>query len=373
MDREIFSFRQEFPILENYFYLNSAGISPLPLRTKRAIEGLLLRYLQEGNIPWDDFEKISEEARRRVAEFIGAKPEEICFLRNTSEGVITVLNLLEFKPWENVIVATDNFPANFYPFLFSLPETEKRFVKILDGDILSQVEEKADERTKLISLDWVHFLSGYRIDLKGLSEFCAEKGIYLLIDAIQGLGALRLNLRELNISFLVAGGSKWLFPPQGIGILYINEQVLPELKSNHLGWLSCSWSDFNCCFAKKELKPSAAKYEEGTKNYLGIVGLNENVKMLQEFGIEKTERRVLELTENLISGLKEIGFEILPRGLGSGIVTFLKEGISSKKLYETLTKRRFVVSLREDRIRVSPHFYNTKEEIAELLKVLKGY
>ncbi len=371
MTSDLKSIRKEFPILQRCIYLNHASTSPLPRRTKKVIDNFLERYVREANIEWADCEAISEGARERIAAFLGAKSEEICFLRNTSEGIITVLNLLQFKSADNVIIAADSFPANFYPFIYCVPEIEKRFIKIMDGDILEQIERKANKKTRLISLDWVHFLSGYQINLKELSEYCRARGIYLLIDAIQGLGALALNLKDIKIDFLVAGAAKWLFPPQGIGILYINEGVLPDLKPNHLGWLSHKWQEFNKIFGKKVLKKSAARYEEGTKNYLGIVGLDENIKMLQEFGMKNVEERILNLTDYLVTELTEMKFEILPRGLGSGIVAFRKRKIPNEYLFELLTKRRFVVSLREDWIRVSPHFYILKEEVAELLNTLK--
>ncbi|MEO0102295.1 MAG: aminotransferase class V-fold PLP-dependent enzyme [candidate division WOR-3 bacterium] len=371
--KRIFSYRKEFPILKNFIYLNAAGSSPLPLRTKKAIENLLKRYTEEGNIPWEDFENLSEGTRKMVAQFLSCQPEEICFLRNTSEGITTALNLLELKPEENIIIALDNFPANIYPFLYSRPQIEKRFVRILDGDIIKQLVKKVNSKTKLVSLDWVHFLSGYSLDLEAISEFCQKRGICLLIDAIQGLGALKLNLKTLAIDFLAAGAGKWLFPPQGIGIFYVRKELLPKLKPNHLGWLSCFWSDFNQIFKQKKLKSEAGRYEEGTKNYLGIVGLDENIKLLTEIGIENIEKHLLTLSEYLIAQLKEMGLETLPRGFGSGIVAFRKKGIPSQPLFEFLTKRRFVLSLREDYIRVSPHFYNTKEEIEELLEALKEY
>uniref|UniRef100_A0A7C3UQE0 Aminotransferase class V-fold PLP-dependent enzyme n=1 Tax=candidate division WOR-3 bacterium TaxID=2052148 RepID=A0A7C3UQE0_UNCW3 len=371
MDKMMLRYRKEFPVLQEKIYLNAAGSAPMPIRTKKAIESFLNRYVEEGNIPWEDCEKVSEETRSAVAQFLSCQPEEICFLRNTSEGIITVLALLDLKPTDNLILAIDSFPANLYPFLYSFPEVEKRFVRVLDGDLLGQIAKKVNRKTKLISLDWVHFLSGYPLDLKALSRFCRERGIYLLIDAIQGLGALPLNLKDLEIDFLTSGAGKWLFPPQGIGILYIRKETLPKLKPHHLGWLSCAWKNFNRVLQRKKLKNSASRYEEGTKNYLGIVGLRENIKMLSELGIENIGQYLLSLTDKLVSHLKEIDAKILPRGPGSGIVAFRKKGLSGEKLFSFLTERGFVVSLREDYIRCSPHFYNTEEEILSLIKELK--
>lgn len=369
---DLTSIRREFPILKDCIYLNSASTSPMPLRTKQTIVNFLDRYIIEGNIEWEICEKISEAARERVANFIGANKKEVCFLRNTSEGIVTVLNLLDLKPANNIIIAQDNFPANFYPFIYCRPEIEKRFIRISDGNILENIKRKTDKRTRLISLDWVHFLSGLRIPLKEISEFSYSKGIYLLIDAIQGIGALELNLKSLKIDFLVCGAAKWLFPPQGIGFLYINQKILPKLKPNHLGWLSNEWRGFNKIYGKRRLKTSAARYEEGTKNYLGIVGLNENIKLLQELGIKNIENRILDLTNSLQRQLKEMGYETMPRGQGSGIVAFRKKGIAGSHLFEILTKKGFIVSLRENWIRVSPHFYILKEEMNELCETLKA-
>lgn len=365
-----FSFyRKEFPILERYIYLNSAASSPMPLRTKKAIEDWLDKYLYEGNIEWEECEKLSEETREIIAKFLNANKEEICFKRNTSEGILTVLNLIKFNKNDNIIVAKDNFPANFFPYK-NFDRVEKRYISILKGDILNQIKRVFNKRTRLIALDWIHFLSGYQIPLKEISDFCKNYNCFLLIDGIQGIGAMEIDLREVYIDFLVFGSGKWVFPPQGIGVLYIRKEVLRRLKTDLIGWLGYEWKEFNKIFKKRKLKKSADKLEEGTKNYLGIIGLKENLRFLNEIGIEKIQDYLLFLTNYLIEKLRDLKFDVLERDKGSGIVACKRRDRDNKFLYQNILERGFKISLREDYLRISPHFYNTKQEIDNLIETL---
>ncbi|MCS7250046.1 MAG: aminotransferase class V-fold PLP-dependent enzyme [candidate division WOR-3 bacterium] len=365
-----FSFyRKEFPILENYIYLNSAASSPMPLRTKKAIESWLDKYLYEGNIEWEECEKLSEETREIIAKFLNANKEEICFKRNTSEGILTILSFIKFNKNDNIIVAKDNFPANFLPYK-NFDKVEKRYISILKGDVLKQIKKVFNRKTKLIALDWIHFLSGYQIPLKEISDFCKNYDCFLLIDGIQGVGAIEIDLEKINIDFFVFGSGKWLFPPQGIGILYIKKEVLKNLKIDCVGWLGYEWKEFNKIFTKKKLKRSADKLEEGTKNYLGIVGLKENIKFISEIGIKNIQNYLLSLTNYLIEKLRDLNFQILERNKGSGIVACKRKDKDSEFLYQSILEKGFKISLREEYLRISPHFYNTKKEIDNLIETL---
>lgn len=365
-----FSFyRKEFPILEKYIYLNNAAIGPMPLRTKKAIDYWLDKYLYEGSIEWEECEKLTEETREIIANFLKANKEEICFKRNTSEGILTVLNLIKFNRKDNIIVAKDNFPANFLPYE-NFDKVEKKYISILRGDVLNQIKKVFNRRTRLIALDWVHFLSGYQIPLKEISDFCKNYDCFLLIDGIQGIGAIEMDLKKIDIDFLVFGGGKWIFPPQGIGVLYIKKEILRNLKIDCIGWLGYEWREFNKIFTKKKLKRSADKLEEGTKNYLGIVGIRENIKFLSEVGIKNIQNYLLSLSNYLIERLKDLNFQVLERDRGSGIVAGKRKDKDNKILYERVLERGFKISLREDYLRISPHFYNTKEEIDNLIETL---
>ncbi|MEO0089511.1 MAG: aminotransferase class V-fold PLP-dependent enzyme [candidate division WOR-3 bacterium] len=362
-------YRKEFPILEKYIYLNNAACGPMPLRTKKAIEKWLDKYVYEGNIEWEECERLSEETREIVAKFLNANKEEICFKRNTSEGILTVLSLIRFNKNDNIIIAKDNFPANFLPYQ-NFDKVEKRYISILQGDILKQIKKVFNRKTKLIALDWIHFLSGYQIPLKEISNFCKNYDCFLLIDGIQGVGALEIDLKEIDIDFLVFGGGKWIFLPQGIGVLHIKKETLKKLKIELIGWLGYEWKEFNKIFAKKRLKKSADKLEEGTKNYLGIIGLKENIKFLNEIGIKNIQNYLLFLTNYLIERLKDLNFNILERNKGSGIVACKRKDKESKIFYHKILEKGFKISLRENYLRISPHFYNTKEEIDNLIETL---
>lgn len=361
--------RELFPITKRKIYLNHASVGPLTTRAREAMERFLGVQI-EGDVTKELLEGV-EETRELAARLLGADPGEIAFVKNTSQGLIIPINALDWEKGVNVILNKDGFPANIYPWIYVLPDVEKRYIELKGCEnFIEKCSSVVDERTKAVTVDWVDFLTGERVDLESLCDFCQKRGILLFVDGIQGLGAIKIDLSTIKVDFFSSGASKWLFGPLGIGIMYISKRVLDRLKLTNTGWLSAQWVDFNNFSELPPLKNSAARYEEGTKNLIGIFGLMEHLKLILEIGPAEIEKRIFHLREILINGLKDKGCEILSpisKKNGSGIVTFKHVKTDSEVLYEELIKKKIIVSLRSGWIRVSPHFYNTDDEIKELL------
>lgn len=368
-------YRKLFPVTKDYIYLNHAATGPLPTPAVRAITQLVQRYAQEGSIEWNEYEELANATRALAAQMVNVSSDEICFIQNTSQGIIIALDSIPWQDGDNLILMKDSFPTNVYPFLYLLPNIEKRYVT--SSEILADpylITRQIDKKTKAIALDWVNFLNGVKIDLTTIGEIAKDKGIYLIIDGMQGLGATTIDLKKSYVDFFSAAAPKWLLGPHGIGILYVNQTTLGRLQPCHLGWLSADWKDFYDIFTPKSLKTNAARFEAGTKNYLGIVGLRECLKLFLEIGMENIESQIYHITDYLISEIDSLKFEIITpreRKKRAGIMSFRHKDKDSQELFIKLKQNKIIGSLRQGYIRISPHFYNTIEELKDLVKVIK--
>ncbi len=371
-EMDVENIRKLFPITTEKVYLNHASTGPMTTRARNAINKLLDIYQFESDITKEFLESAEEETRNLAAQLVGAHPDEIGLVKNTSQGLIIPMNALGWEAGSNVILRKGGFPANVCPWIYNLPHVEKRYIEVNNNEtILESCKNALCERTKAITVDWVDFLSGSRVDLKRLGDFCQEKNVFLFVDGIQGLGALQLDLSELNVDVFSAGATKWMFGPQGIAIMYISKKLLSQLNLTNAGWLSAQWENFHHFSEIPPIKQSTARYEEGTKNLLGIFGFREHLKLLLEVGPDKIQERIFHLRGLLVKGLKDTGcvfLSPLDNERGSGIVTFKPPKEASEELHEKLTKNNIIISYREGWLRVSPHFYNTEEEIKKLLE-----
>ncbi len=340
-----------------------------------AMQKVIDLYLYKVDIPIEIYFGEVESTRRLIAKFLRVTTDEIAFVKNTTQGILIAMNSIPWKKGDNVIVLSDAFAANLYPFRYLWPGVEKRYLKTGDGrNFLDRLKKLTNRKTKAVSVDYVNWLSGVRLDLKEISDFCQKRGIFLIVDAIQGLGALDIDLKNIKIDFLTAGISKWLLGPHGVGIFYVARDKVRRLVPNNIGWLSADVKTFYKLVPLPGPKKNAARFEEGTKNFIGICGFKECMKVFLDGGIDNIEQRVLYLTEIILEKAREWGFEILTptnKKMRSGIVTIRPRNANVMKTYEKLRANNIIVSLREGWFRISPHFYNTESEINQMFKILK--
>ncbi|MFQ5914857.1 MAG: aminotransferase class V-fold PLP-dependent enzyme [Nitrospinota bacterium] len=366
--------RSEFPVLKQCVYFDHAACSPIPLRVFQAIKVYNETVMETGGADLAPWMNKVEGIRIRVASLIGAKPAEIAFTANTSQGILAVANGVPWRKGDNCIIGDIEFPANVYPWRnLSRHEVEVKIVEFKDGRIdPGAIESLMDDKTRLMSLSFVEYANGFRNDVTVLGRLCRERGVYFFVDAIQGLGALELNVTESCIDFLSAGGHKWLLGPRGSGIFFCSERVLDEIQLNSFSWRSVAEPE-NFRDNTQRPKPSAGRFEAGTPNIGGIVGLGASIELIQELGIKRIESRILGLTGTLAEGLRAKGYEVVsPRGEGerSGILLFRGGRYPAQDLCAFLREKRIIVAVRNEGIRVSPHYYNNLEDMQKLLDVL---
>ncbi len=370
---DITELRKEFPVTETSVFLNHAGVAPLPGSTARAMEEYIQSLSSRGPGKYSEQVSLAEKVRATFARLINAEPDEIAFVKNTSEGLCIAANGLQWEKGDNVIISNIEFPANVYPWLnLQRFGVDTRFVIARGGRIPFQsIEKLIDERTRLISLSSVEFISGFRNNLRQVGALCREHGIYFCVDAIQSLGVFPMDVKEFFIDFLSADGHKWMLGPEGLGGFFCSKRLLNRLHPVNVGWKSVV-DNLNFQEYDFTLQNSARRFEEGTLNTVGIVGFGASLELLMSVGIEEIKQRVLHLTDHAIHGLKESECKLitpLKRDERSGIVSF-RNREKAPHLYQRLQEQNIIVSLRGDAIRISPHFYNTEEEIDRLLDVI---
>ncbi len=374
---EINKARKLFPYLnKDVVYFNHASTGPMSSRVKESIKELL--YLKsEGKI--DDYKELlrrADESKRLLGKLINTTADRIAFTSNTSSGLNILAQGIRWKKGDRIILGDVEFPANVYPFM-NLKDigVEIDFVKSENGIVTAEdLISAITPNTKLISVSYVQFLSGYRIELEKLGTTCREEGIILSIDATQGLGALTLDVQKCNINFISCGTQKWMLGLQGMAFIYISEELQSTLKTSSVGWLSVenAWDLIDYDFT---LKKTANRYQPGTLNTFGIYTINASLKMFDEFGFKNIEEQVLSNSKYLIEQLTDTGFTPLLKNFSknnlAGIISFKRE--DAEDIFNYLQTKNIVIAVREGIVRLSPHFYNTKDEIDKVVAELKNY
>ncbi|MBN2366832.1 MAG: aminotransferase class V-fold PLP-dependent enzyme, partial [Calditrichaeota bacterium] len=302
-------------------------------------------------------------------------PDNIALVSNTSAGLNILALGLEWKAGDRILLNDFEFPANVIPFTnLQRLGVSVDFVKHRNGIIDPDDLQKAIRpQTRLLSISFVEFLNGFRNDLAAISSICREHDIIFSVDAIQGLGALRMDMNQLGIDFLASGGHKWLMWPAGLGVVYISPRIFPRLYPAQAGWMGLE-TPFDFFNYTQPFADSAQRFEPGSMNTMAMITATATLDMMLNIGIDTIEEKILTNTEFLICSLQEAGFEIFGDvniKHRSGIVTFFHS--KAEELFNYLRDRRVFVSLRDRKIRISPHFYNNHDDLAELISLIKKY
>jgi cysteine desulfurase/selenocysteine lyase len=365
--------REQFPITEHKVYLNHAAQSPFP----KPVADAMRRYIDEtsnlGTVQkeWEDLGKPF------FAQLINAKTMEIATVENTSVGMNIAANTLH-APRGSKIVTTDlEYPSVVYPFLRKDLGLKVHYVKNVDGKIrLEDMEKAVDDKTAAVAISQVEYANGFRHDVRAISETAHKHGAYLIVDAIQATGAIPVDVKKDNVDLLTAACYKWLLSPPGAAYLYVKEELIEKFEPPYAGWASVKQEIFNTTdfwdIWKLEFSETATRFEVGSPSFISFVGAREALKLLLSAGIPNIERRILKLTDHVIESAKRLGLKLQTpeeKPCRSGIVNFRID--NPKKVTEELTKKGIIVSARASGIRVSPHFYNTEEEIDKLMEEIR--
>ena len=372
-------YRSLFPHTEQgVIYLNHAAVSPLSTRVLRAQVGHL-QDRSSGKIETycDDVKQI-EETRRCVQRLINAESiDRIALAGNTSDALNVIAAGLDWNPGDRVLLNDLEFPSNIYPYYHLKSQgVEIDFIHCPDGRVTPEaIYASLRPRTRILAISAVQFLSGYRAELAVLGEVCRSRGILLIVDAMQAVGGVTVDVQAMKIDGMAAGAAKWQMGPQGIGFLYLTEELQARIHQKYLGWLSVEnpWDFFRF---DQALAPTARRFEGGTINIPGMWGMHAALSTLLEVGPQVIESHILALTAGLLDEFRETeGVKLYsPEALGerSGIVTIVPPNdVDPAAAFEELSRRKVFLSLRGGKLRFSPHFYNSMDEIRTAASITK--
>ena len=366
-------YRREFPVTKNHVYLDHAGIAPVSLRVKTAIETFLAEAAEGAAFHYPRWAQRIVEVRKLCAQLVNSGADEMAFIRSTSHGLSLVSEGLDWQSGDHVLFPEMDFPSNIFPWInLKSRGVEARAIPSRGGKVLIEdIERLMGPRTRLIAISSAQFSNGFRTDLKRLGALCRRKGVLLCVDAIQSLGIIPMDVREFNIDFLAADAHKWLLGPEGIGIFFCRRELAQNMRPPLVGWKSVQ-NEFNFDHPVLRLKNDAQRFEEGSQNLMGIFGLGAAIELLLEAGIPNIESRVLDLGDQIMHEAGKRGLAVLTpkqREQRGGNIT-IAGSFDLAAARDALRERGIMVNVRGGGLRVSPHFYNTEEDINTLFQNL---
>lgn len=366
----------EFPVARTHTFMNHAGVGPASMRVVRAVSAFMESLAHLGQVDFDEWEEIVRVCKARFARLVGAGPEEISLVRNTSHGLGMVAAGLDWRPGDRVAVAAAlEYPSNVYPWL----DLARRGVVALDeieaerGAVTPErVERAMRPETRLVAVSAAQYGSGAVTDLRAIGSLCADRGALLCVDGIQTLGALPMDVRTAGIHFLSADSHKWMLGVSGMGGFYVAKEVMDQLRPVILGWRS-TVNAFDFDRAHLELAPEAQRYEEGSLPIPLVAGFSAALEVLEELGIRRGEAIITARTEGLARRLEALGCVVGPDpAVRKHILSCLHPEVAPEAMLAELGRRGIVASVRRGALRLSPHFYNTEDDVEAVAEGVKA-
>lgn len=369
--------RMEFPWSETTIYLNHASVGPLPERTRTVLDEFNRKRAAPFLLPDRDLMSTMAASRRLAAELIGAQQQEIALTINTGFGLSLAARALPLRSGDVVLASDKEFPANVYPWMLlkdigvSLelaPTTPEGWP---DEEYL--LERLTDPRVKVLAVSLVQFSNGYTVDLARLSAATRSSGTYLVVDAIQGIGQIPVDVRATPVDLMACGAQKWLLSPWGSGFVYVRQELIKELEPTITGWMAFEGTDdfsrltqYNDTF-----RGDARRFELITLPYQDFAGMNTSLGLLLGLGVANIESHLRTLHQPILAWAARSGARVVsPLGpRGSGIVCVAPDDVGAS--FRALKGAHVVCSMREGAIRLSPHAYNTYEEMERVIEVLE--
>jgi selenocysteine lyase/cysteine desulfurase len=368
--------REEFPALDEAIYLNSASIGPIPERTRRRLDEYSAMRTAPHRMNDHDFFSELDQARTLTARLLNVTAGEIALTFNTSYGLNLAARGLPLVSGDIVLASDREFPANVYPWM----RLAERGVTLELAPVTPEgwpdeaflVARMADPKVRVLAVSLVQFSNGYQVDLARLSERARETDTYLVVDAIQGLGAVPVDLRTTPVDILSAGGQKWLLSPWGSGFVYVRRELLPVVEPVVMGWMAFEGTDDFTRLTDYDprLREDARRYEMISLPFQDFAGYNKSLGLLLDVGVPAIARHIAAVQEPMLEWAARKGMRITsPVGThGSGIVCVAVP--DPAEAYRAIRAQGVVASVREGAIRLSPHLFNTVDEMERVTGML---
>lgn len=371
---ELADIRNQYPIVKECTYWNNAAVSPISIGVRDAIAGQAALHSTDASGITVASAPTRDKGRSLAAKLVGSSAERIAYIQNTSHGLSLVALGIDWKPGDNLVVPELEFPSNFLIWeSLSQQGVDIRKLKARDGALaLDDLRLLVDHKTKVVAVSHVQFYSGFRVDLAGFSQVCADHDALLVVDGTQSVGVLNVDIDLDGVDVLVVSAHKWMLGPVGIGFMAFSEKAFERIKPRIVGWLSVN--DAFSFHRVLDYLPNAKRFEPGTENGAGIFGLAKRLDEIDSVGMEKIEGYVLGLGTRIRAQAKSAGYEVIsdwPDESQSGIILLKNPKIATSVLFASLDAANVKCSVRNDSIRFSPHYYGNDDELAFVFDVLR--
>jgi cysteine desulfurase/selenocysteine lyase len=374
--------RQEFPITESGSYLDNAARGPLP-RSYTHVVGEFLREMSE-RMPARNSELLIEETRGRAARLLNCGAEEVALLATTSQGLNLVPGGLDWRAGDEVILYEMDHPTDIYAWLNLTDRgVTARFVKDRGGRYEAEdVERLIGPRTRAVCLSLVNYGHGFRAPMEAIGEICRRRGIWLVVDAIMALGALRVDAPSLGADIIAAHGYKFLLSGFGVAVCYCSPRARRELRVAEVGYKGMErvmdyarhLPNFQLLAGRPlDFTTAARRFEAGTQALAVVVGMKATLDLMLSVGVDAIENRIFGLVARLLEGLLAKGYQVagsIRDGERSAIVSFTRPGMDVAEVSRGLRERRIHHHTLHQRIRLSPHFYNDPNDLEAAIACL---
>jgi len=369
--------REQFKITSSdQLYLNHAAKSPFPLCVREELDRFIACREYENVEYFPNLLQDKIELKQGLSRLLNADEKRISLVQNTVEGLNLLVDSLRWEKGDEVVVFQKDFPSNVHPFL-KLERFGVRVRVVKSENLLFSTEDYLsliNENTKLVSISFVHFLSGQVADLETISKACKAHGSLFCVDSIQGCGAIQLDVETLGIDFISNGGHKWMMFPAGLGFVYFSEQLSEQMIDAKHGWLDRedAMDLFNW---QNERFKDGRRFELGTGSDMLVACAKASLKWRESIGADYIEREVVSLSETLRKRLLEIGFTLIQQNnnisFKSGITSIVLS--NAEEVFHSLHERKITLAVRAGVLRVSPHFYNDENDLDRLIEELKKF
>lgn len=390
--------QEEWPVLSKMTFLDAACVSFAPQRTVRAVKAFadMTATQEEANSSAHHIamDSMRSKAYQEAAKLLNADPEEIALVESTSHGLNIAARGIDLADGDNIITTNLEFIQVALPWCVMRKEKDIdiRVCKTPDNRFtVDSFRPLVDDRTRILVMSTLEWCNGWASDMKAIGEFCKEKGIFLVVDAVQQLGVTKIDTKECHYDLLVAGGHKWLNSPYGTGVLYVNKDSLGKIKQSYEGYLNTTvpkggwgayWENPAAPAVSDWTFPQTArKYEiGGTSNYTGAIALGESLGLVNEIGIENIQERVWEIGGYCMDQIESIGGTLIthrdPGRRGGIIIARLYDDLDTDRMIlKKLHARNIFIAQRfTDYVggfRISCQYFNNKQDIDTMIAAMK--
>lgn len=361
-------FKEQFFHDTKRLHLNNAGLAPISKAARDRILYWGNRFYEEGFYTDADYVADVLHSRQSLAKLIGCDWNEIAFFQSTASAISQLAFHFPLAPGDEVLTWSQEYASNLYPWQEACKRSGAKLVLVESGERLTTPVEKLisaiTDKTKMIAISWLQFQTGARTDIRSLSKVTREKNIFLFVDIMQGLGIHEFNMKEWGVDAVAGGSHKWLVSPVGVGFFALDMKHMNLIKPHNVGAYTFGTCDDPAdlfCMPKKD----ALKFEAGSKQVLEITALGASVDLILQTGVKTIEAEVLRLSEKLADGLRSRGYDVHHNG--SAHVNFVPRPDSADKLRALPCN----FAVRGPGLRLSPHAFNSDEQIEQVLTALK--